>query len=93
MKSLRLQDVDRGQPFEIEVDGAKLTAYPGETLATALVAAGIRTLVPDNPADAPGRVYCNMGVCQQCLVTVDRQPNCRACQTLAQPGMRVETHP
>jgi hypothetical protein len=31
-----------------------------------------------------------MGVCFDCLVTIDDQPNQQACMTLVRPGMRVE---
>jgi hypothetical protein len=37
------KDVLRGQAFEIEVDGVPVVAYEGETVAAALMAAGIRT--------------------------------------------------
>ncbi len=93
MKSLRLASINRGQPFEIEVDGKLIDAYQGETVATAMLAAGIRSFCEDEYGHSPSRLYCNMGVCQQCLITVDRQPNCQACKTLAQPGMKVEIHP
>ena len=36
------KDVQRGQAFEIEVDGEPVIAYEGETVAAALMAAGIR---------------------------------------------------
>lgn len=93
MSSRRISRVRRGRPFEIEVDGRVVEAYQGETVATAILAAGIRSFWQDEYGFAPGRVFCNMGVCQQCLVTINRQPNCQACKTLVQPGMKVETHP
>jgi hypothetical protein len=37
------KSIQRGQPLEIEVDGKKIVAYKGETIATALIAAGLRT--------------------------------------------------
>lgn len=92
MRSHRLARIKRGQPFEIEVDGQTIQAYPGETVATAMMAAGFRSLFKDEYGHAPSRVYCNMGICQQCLVTVNQQPNCQACKTMAEPGMKVETH-
>ena len=94
MKSIRLSKYDRGTPFEIEVDGRRLIAYEGETVAATLLAAGIQTFHhPSTEASEPGRLYCGMGVCLQCLVKVDGVPSCRACQLLAQPGMKVETKP
>ena len=54
----------------IRVDGADVTALPGEMLASALLAA-------DQPvfrADLEGRsrgLFCNMGTCGECFVTVE----------------------
>ena len=60
--------------------------------ATALLAAGIHTFhTPDQIHTSPSRLFCGMGVCWQCLVTVDGRPSHRACQTAAQPGMKIET--
>ena len=92
MKSIRLPKYERGNPFEIEVDGHKFPAYEGETVATTLLAAGIQNFhhAPDQGSE-PSRLYCGMGVCLQCLVTVNGVLSCRACQLLVQPGMKVET--
>jgi sarcosine oxidase subunit alpha len=92
MTSLRIPHIDRGQPFEIEVNGKAVKAYEGETVATVLHASGIRSLRVDEDEHFPSRIYCNMSVCQQCLITINSQPNCQACKTLVQPGMKVETH-
>ncbi|MFZ5822210.1 MAG: (2Fe-2S)-binding protein [Chloroflexota bacterium] len=91
MKAIRLFTTQRGSSFEIEVDGQSVLAYEGESLATVLMAAGFRAFTAHNEPYAPNRLYCGMGTCQQCLVTVDSLPNCQACRTLARPGMKVET--
>jgi len=82
---------ERGSPFTITVDGKEIIAYPGETLAGALTASGIKVL---NYADdgSPRGIYCGIGQCFSCLVTVDGQPGIRACMTLATPGMRIQTN-
>jgi len=91
MNSIRLPKYERRNPFEIEVDGNRLIAYEGETVATILLAAGIQNFQPSALGSEPSRLYCGMGVCLQCLVTVNGVPSCQACQLLAQPGMKVET--
>lgn len=85
-----LPPLERGEPFAIEVDGTPITAYPGETIAAALAAAGRRQLHTGTDG-SPRGLYCGIGVCYSCLVTVDGVPGVRACVTLAQPGMRVQT--
>jgi thioredoxin reductase/bacterioferritin-associated ferredoxin len=64
---------------------------PGQTAAAALTAAGVRDLRETRRGlDGEGRgIFCGMGVCQDCLVTVDGTPNSRACMTQAVPGMVV----
>ena len=34
-----------------------------------------------------------MGVCFECLVTVNDMPEQRACMTMVEPGMKIETDP
>jgi hypothetical protein len=85
-----LSGIARGSPFEIDVDGQATTAYPGETLATVLIAAGLRPFRHTLLSGQPRALYCGMGICYDCLVTVNDRPNVRACMTPAQPGDRVK---
>jgi predicted molibdopterin-dependent oxidoreductase YjgC len=86
-----LPNTKRGISFNIEVDGQKVIAYEGETVATVLLAAGVRVFASHTEPYAPSRLFCGMGTCQQCLVTIDDLPNCQACRVLARPGMKVIT--
>ncbi|MGD9133257.1 MAG: (2Fe-2S)-binding protein [Desulfobacterales bacterium] len=83
--------VERGQPFDIEVDGQKITAYEGETIGAALLAAGRKTLRHTRKHEQPRGLFCGIGLCQECRMTINGIPNTQACQTLATPGCRVET--
>lgn len=92
MKDYRVKDgVQRGDRFEIEVDGEPLTAHRGETIAAALVAAGRLTLRKTTKQGEPRGMYCGIGVCHECRMVVDGKPNTRVCQTSVTPGCRVET--
>jgi predicted molibdopterin-dependent oxidoreductase YjgC len=86
-----VEGVTRGAPFIMEVDGAALETFPGETVAAALIAAGRRVLRRTERGTAPRGVYCGIGLCFDCLVTVDGRARVRACQTPVRPGMRVST--
>lgn len=82
-------DLERPAPVTIFIDGAPVQAYPGETVATALLAAGtgrFRT----SASGAPRAPVCNMGVCFECAVTVDGRPGTRSCMTLVAPDMHIE---
>jgi sarcosine oxidase subunit alpha len=82
--------VRRGRQFEIEVDGEKIVAYEGETVAAALAAAGRKTLRRTAKKNHPRGMYCGIGLCYECVMVINGVPNTRACQTLATPGCRVE---
>ena len=85
------QGLERGASFAFTVDGERVEAFPGETVAAALLASGARALRSTAKRGQPRSLYCGMGICWDCLVTVDGAPSQRACMTEAKPGMRVET--
>lgn len=92
MTSRRVEKgVRRGRRFEIEVDGRRIVAHEGETVGAALVAAGVRTFRHTAKRRAPRGIYCGIGLCYDCALIINGVPNTRACQTLATPGLRVET--
>jgi predicted molibdopterin-dependent oxidoreductase YjgC len=82
--------VERGRALEITVDGAAITAHEGESIAAALLASGRRATRWTERAGAPRGYFCGMGVCQDCLVTVDGAPNVRACTTPVRDGQRID---
>ena len=69
-------------------DGRTVAARPGQSLAAALTDAGVRAF-RNTVGGAERGVFCGMGVCQDCLVTVNGVPNRRACMTPAEEGMTV----
>jgi predicted molibdopterin-dependent oxidoreductase YjgC len=83
-----MTDPDQSSLFNIEVDGQPVTARPGQTVAAALIAAGRRTFC-HTPGGAPRGLFCGMGVCFECLVTVDGLAAQRACITPVRPGMKI----
>lgn len=85
----RLPDVGAGR-VAVTIDGRPFDAREGDTVAAALLAAGLvdcRTTPVSGRARGP---YCLMGVCFDCLVVINGRPNQQACLTLVRPGMRVE---
>jgi D-hydroxyproline dehydrogenase subunit gamma len=85
------EGVTRGAPFVLTVDGETIEAYPGETVATALLAAGRRTARRTAHRGAPRGVFCAIGVCHDCRMIVDGEANVRTCLLPARAGMIVET--
>jgi len=83
--------VTRGERLSFTFDGKPITAFRGESVAAALLAAGERTLRITAQKGAARGVFCGMGVCYDCMVVIDGEPSRRACTTLATEGMEVET--
>ncbi|MFQ5984605.1 MAG: (2Fe-2S)-binding protein [Alphaproteobacteria bacterium] len=88
---VRLVETDR-PPVTILVDGAPVKALAGDTLLTALLAAGRRVRVSEF-GDGPRAGFCLMGACQDCWVTFADGTRARACTTFVTQGMNVITAP
>lgn len=88
-----LPPVQRGEPITVTLNGQPVIAFAGETVAAVLLAAGRRVLRHTLKNGAPRGLFCGMGVCFECLVTVDGAPNIRACLTPVTDGMAIETDP
>jgi predicted molibdopterin-dependent oxidoreductase YjgC len=80
-----------GTTLTISVDGRQVVARAGDTVAAALLAAGVDHFRTAPVGGAPRAPYCMMGVCFECLVTVDGVGNRQACLLPVRDGMRVET--
>ena len=72
----------------ITVDGREVRATAGVPLGAVLHAQD--AVLRHMPDGAPRGVFCGMGVCFDCLVTVDDRSGVRACVTPVRDGMRVE---
>jgi len=72
------------------VDGETVRGVAGQTLAGVLLAAG-RTAWRRSATGAPRGVFCGIGVCFDCLVTVNGERDVRACRRRAADGDVVTT--
>ena len=75
---------------EIHVNGMKIQAAGGTTVAVALLTAG-RTHFRTSAGGEPRGPVCGMGVCMECRVTIDGVPHRLACQTAVRDGMEIRT--
>lgn len=83
--------IERGAPVMMVVDGEPVEAFEGETAAAALFAHGKRALRVSSRFGEPRGFYCGMGVCFECVMTIDGRPGVRTCQTPVRDGMRLDT--
>ncbi len=80
---------EREASITIVIDGKPVAATPGDSVAAALLAAGLATF-RHAPADGAARgPWCAMGICFECLVEIDGEPNRQACMTPVHEGLRV----
>jgi D-hydroxyproline dehydrogenase subunit gamma len=79
------------ESLTIMVDGAALAAREGDSVAAALLASGRVVCRTSAVSNAPRAPYCMMGVCFECLMTIDGVGNRQACLVRVAAGMRVET--
>lgn len=71
------------------VDGEPVEARRGQTLAAALITSGRAVLRHTRHAGKPRGLFCAMGVCFDCVMTVDGRTGVRACMAKVEDGMRV----
>jgi 2Fe-2S iron-sulfur cluster binding domain len=76
--------------FRFAFDDAEIAAHPGQSIAAALIAAGHRSWRSTRVGGEPRGAFCGIGVCFDCLVTVNGRPNQRACLVEVRPDDRVE---
>ncbi|MFI1168950.1 (2Fe-2S)-binding protein [Streptomyces sp. NPDC020801] len=77
--------------FAVTFDGRRIEALPGQTVAAVLWAAGVTSWRTTRGARRPRGVFCGIGVCFDCLVTVNGRPNLRACLVPVRPGDDIRT--
>ena len=77
--------------LRISIDGVSLDVPPGTTVAAAMVEAGRLVVHRSTRLEHPRGMFCGMGVCFACLLSINGRPDVRACLTEVKEGMVVET--
>ena len=85
-----LHEAPERKVITIYYQGHPITAYEGEPIAAALLAAGIRAFRKTVRFHEPRGVFCAIGRCTDCMMIVNGQPNVRTCVTFVEAGMRLE---
>lgn len=71
-------------------DGRPITAEAGQSIAAALLAAGLRSWRATRVQGQPRGLFCGIGVCHDCLLVVNGVAGMRACITEAHEGDIVQ---
>jgi len=81
------------RPVTISIDGVDLVVPEGEAIAAILLRTAPYTSRVTPVSNSPRAPYCMMGVCFECLVSVDGETSRRACLERAREGMVVVRQP
>ncbi len=81
--------IEQEEKITFLVNGKPTEARQGETIHAALICAGYRQF-RKSKTNQPRGVFCGMGICYECLVTIDNGPRKQACATIVEEGMEVE---
>ena len=72
------------------IEGERVEAREGDTVAAAMLASDFVHCRTTPVSGAPRGPFCMMGVCFDCLVTIDGSGNRQACLVHVREGMTVE---
>lgn len=73
-------------PLTITADGEALTGVAGQSIAGVMLAAGRSSWRTTARGRRPRGIFCGIGVCFDCLATVNGIRDVRTCQRLARDG-------
>jgi sarcosine oxidase, subunit alpha len=82
--------IERGRELSFSFDGKEVNGLEGDTIGSALFAAGRRTFSRSFKYHRRRGLMCCAGQCPNCLVQVDGAPGVRACTEPLREGMKVE---
>lgn len=86
----RMPKEPSGNPVRIWIDGKPHSVLQTDTVAAAMLATGVLKCRTTPVSGQPRAPYCMMGVCFDCLVSIDGVGNRQACLTQVRDGMRIE---
>ena len=75
----------------VYVDGSRIEADAHDSVAAVLLLCGKSASQVNRPTGQIRGHYCLMGVCFECLVTVDGIPDRQACMIPVCDGMQIKT--
>jgi len=74
-------------PVTVTFGGRAVPAGEGQSVAAALTAAGVRSWRTTRRGGQPRGLFCGIGICFDCLLTIDGRPGQRACLVPVRDGM------
>ena len=84
-------DFTAREPLPFTFNNKPFTGEEGDTIASALHAAGVKELTISQTYHSPRGFFCGIGKCSSCLMRVNGVPNVRTCIAPLQKDILVET--
>ena len=75
----------------LSIDGESISGLAGQTIAGIVLASGRLTWRHTSVAGKPRGLFCGIGICFDCIVTVNGERDVRACQRRASDGDVIES--
>lgn len=85
-----MTDSTSADRLRLVMDGQPLVARSGQSIAGAILASGRRSWRTTGRDRRPRGLFCGIGVCFDCLVTLNGIRDIRACQRPAADGDVIE---
>jgi predicted molibdopterin-dependent oxidoreductase YjgC len=77
------------ETVSVDIEGTEVSVPAGETVAAAVLAHGLVFTRTTPVCGKPRAPFCMMGVCFDCLMEIDGEPNRQACLVRVVDGMRI----
>ncbi|MHA1917746.1 MAG: FAD-dependent oxidoreductase [Candidatus Ranarchaeia archaeon] len=91
IKNHPIIDFDRGEKVAIKFDNKEVEAYTNETIASSLFASGFDIFSRSIKYHRPRGMFCAIGKCASCMMTVNGIPNVRTCDVYCKDNMKIES--
>jgi len=86
----RLVDETSVETLRLSIEGRDYRVPVGISVAAAILLCGFNKVRNTPVTGSPRLPYCMMGVCFDCLMTIDGVPNQQACQLEVRENMIIE---
>jgi predicted molibdopterin-dependent oxidoreductase YjgC len=86
-----IEDVSQAVSVSVTIDGREVRALEGATVAMVMLQSGISRFRSSAVSGEPRAPLCLMGVCFECLVTIDGHKHVQSCLVPVAAGMDIRT--
>jgi predicted molibdopterin-dependent oxidoreductase YjgC len=84
------RQIDQTSTIKLNIEGSECEVPVGVSVAAAVLLQGVSKVRLTPVSNSPRLPYCMMGICFECLMTIDGVPNQRACQLEVHENMTIE---